>query len=161
MEDGVWGVGGGTVEGMEGNGTMHPPREINIRRYTWPEIRKESGGLQLCVSLREDCMHPRGLPVCPPVVSWSRYRVQGAVCTVHCARGRIVAGDTMLKVVNRLVNRQVNSEVNRPFCMNKVRLGGGGGRRKYSTMYSGAEPVFLNLYGAQESIPRKDFRQPM
>jgi hypothetical protein len=24
-----------------------------------------------------------------------------------------------------------------------------------------AEPVFLNIYGAQESIPRNQFRQPM
>jgi hypothetical protein len=24
-----------------------------------------------------------------------------------------------------------------------------------------AEPVFLNVYGAQESIPRNEFRQPM
>jgi hypothetical protein len=24
-----------------------------------------------------------------------------------------------------------------------------------------AEPVFLNVYGAQESIPKKEFRQPM
>ncbi len=26
---------------------------------------------------------------------------------------------------------------------------------------STAEPVFLNVYGAQESIPRNEFRQPM
>ncbi len=25
----------------------------------------------------------------------------------------------------------------------------------------GAEPVFLNVYGAPESIPRNEFRQPM
>jgi hypothetical protein len=25
----------------------------------------------------------------------------------------------------------------------------------------GTEPVFLNIYGAQESIPRNEFRQPM
>jgi hypothetical protein len=24
-----------------------------------------------------------------------------------------------------------------------------------------SEPVFLNIYGAQESIPRNEFRQPM
>ena len=24
-----------------------------------------------------------------------------------------------------------------------------------------AEPVFLNVYGAQESIPKNEFRQPM
>jgi hypothetical protein len=24
-----------------------------------------------------------------------------------------------------------------------------------------SEPVFLNVYGAQESIPRNEFRQPM
>jgi hypothetical protein len=36
----------------------------------------------------------------------------------------------MLKMVNRLVNRQVNSEVNRPFCMNKVRVGEEGWQKK-------------------------------
>ncbi len=28
-------------------------------------------------------------------------------------------------------------------------------------LYSKTEPVFLNVYGAQESIPRNEFRQPM
>ncbi len=28
-------------------------------------------------------------------------------------------------------------------------------------MGGGAEPVFLNVYGAPESIPRNEFRQPM
>jgi hypothetical protein len=28
-------------------------------------------------------------------------------------------------------------------------------------VFKGAEPVFLNVYGAQESIPRNEFRQPM
>jgi hypothetical protein len=27
--------------------------------------------------------------------------------------------------------------------------------------YCASEPVFLNVYGAQESIPRNEFRQPM
>ncbi len=32
---------------------------------------------------------------------------------------------------------------------------------KPSAVPSSPEPVFLNVYGAQESIPRKEFRQPM
>jgi hypothetical protein len=35
--------------------------------------------------------------------------------------------------------------------------GGAAGSLPMST----AEPVFLNVYGAQESIPRNEFRQPM
>jgi hypothetical protein len=33
----------------------------------------------------------------------------------------------------------------------------------YSVQHSSilAEPVFLNVYGAEESIPRNEFRQPM
>jgi hypothetical protein len=65
-KDGV----GETVEGMEGDGTTPPPPS----RDQYPSLyltrdKKGKRGLQLCVSLREDCMHPRGLPVCPPVVS--------------------------------------------------------------------------------------------
>ncbi len=37
-----------------------------------------------------------------------------------------------------------------------VKEGGGGDMN-----VSSAEPVFLNVYGAQESIPRNEFRQPM
>ncbi len=107
----------------------------------------------MSASARTACTLVASLSV---VLQW--FPEAGAGCSVHCARGALwQEGDTMLKVVNRLVN----SEVNRLFCMNKVRGGGGGGRRKYSTMYSGVEPVFLNVYGAQESIPRNEFRQPM
>ncbi len=28
-------------------------------------------------------------------------------------------------------------------------------------IYQGPEPVFLNVYGAQKSIPRNEFPQPM
>jgi hypothetical protein len=31
----------------------------------------------------------------------------------------------------------------------------------YETAREFSEPVFLNVYGAQESIPRNEFRQPM
>jgi hypothetical protein len=45
-------------------------------------------------------------------------------------------------------------------------LHGHGGlvRRPYASrgsMNLATEPVFLNVYGAQESIPRNQFRQPM
>jgi hypothetical protein len=52
-------------------------------------------------------------------------------------------------------------------------LGGGGGAGgrwhgavgvrspKYFGSMCTAEPVFLNVFGAQESIPRNEFRQPM
>jgi hypothetical protein len=32
---------------------------------------------------------------------------------------------------------------------------------KFSTLVLGAEPVFLNVYGVQESIPRNEFCLPM
>jgi hypothetical protein len=35
-----------------------------------------------------------------------------------------------------------------------ITVGGGGGGRR-------SEPVFVNVYGAQESIPRNRFRPPM
>ncbi len=35
--------------------------------------------------------------------------------------------------------------------------GGGGG----DLLQAQSEPVFLNVYGAQELIPRNEFRQPM
>jgi hypothetical protein len=31
----------------------------------------------------------------------------------------------------------------------------------FSTLVCTAEPVFVNVYGAQESLPRNRFRQPM
>ncbi len=31
----------------------------------------------------------------------------------------------------------------------------------FTFLLEGSEPVFLNVYGAQESIPRNYFRQPM
>ncbi len=40
----------------------------------------------------------------------------------------------------------------------------GGGKNKTTAKDEGffySEPVFLNVYGAQESIPRNEFRQPM
>jgi hypothetical protein len=54
-----------------------------------------------------------------------------------------------------------------------VGLGGGGGGRGVtggvlpfwpgvpSSVNFSSEPVFLNIYGAQESIPRNEFRKPM
>jgi hypothetical protein len=30
-----------------------------------------------------------------------------------------------------------------------------------ATGFLSSEPIFLNVYGAQESIPRNEFRQPM
>jgi hypothetical protein len=35
------------------------------------------------------------------------------------------------------------------------------GRRREHNTYTDTEPEFFNVYGAQESIPRKEFRQPM
>jgi hypothetical protein len=35
------------------------------------------------------------------------------------------------------------------------------GWKQPRTSFEHPEPVFLNVYGAQESIPRKEFRQPM
>jgi hypothetical protein len=34
-------------------------------------------------------------------------------------------------------------------------------KRELHESYFSAEPVFSNVFGAQESIPRKEFRQPM
>jgi hypothetical protein len=33
--------------------------------------------------------------------------------------------------------------------------------KKQFRRHKPVEPVFLNVYGAQESIPRNEFRQPM
>jgi hypothetical protein len=38
---------------------------------------------------------------------------------------------------------------------------GAMGKRKFSLQKERPEPVFVNVYGAQESIPRNRFRQPM
>jgi hypothetical protein len=53
-------------------------------------------------------------------------------------------------------------------CAGKIRESVGG-QRKTDDIYGGKclrgllypEPVFLNVYEAQESIPRNEFRQPM
>ncbi len=34
-------------------------------------------------------------------------------------------------------------------------------RKCWKSLIQSTEPVFLNVYGAQESIPRNEFRQPM
>ncbi len=44
-------------------------------------------------------------------------------------------------------------------CHENVRKG--WRRAEYPTSPNIPEPVFLNVYGVQESIPRNEFRQPM
>ncbi len=41
------------------------------------------------------------------------------------------------------------------------RMTGGGSEAKLSCFLLDPEPVFVNVYRAQESIPRNRFRQPM
>jgi hypothetical protein len=63
--------------------------------------------------------------------------------------------------------RHGNRELERVLGGRKRDEGEGGrkkqekGKGKGEKMEDGAEPVFLNVYGAQESIPRNEFRQPM
>ncbi len=68
-----------------------------------------------------------------------------------------------MQVVGKFVKLATTSRKNETvleFLNNLWGLGTGEGIG-FSTRTGPPEPVFLNVYGAQESIPRNEFRQPM